>query len=93
VSPEDEQAPLARQTLRVDPDSVKRAIEEFEREIPKLAETAEAELLRRGEEYAPLRSYVQMSFRLAVVEARLALLGGRLREALQILSRRQVEGL
>ena len=87
-----EQPPPAKQTLQVEPEAVREAIEEFEREIPALAEAAERELLRSGEEYAPIKGYVRLSLRLAVTEARLALLEGRTHQALRILSRKQIEG-
>jgi len=88
----DEELPPAKQTLQVDPESLMAAIEEFEREIPALVEAAERELLKSGEEYAPIKGYVRLSFRLAMTEARLAVLEGRTRDALKILSRKQIEG-
>jgi len=82
---DDEQMPPAKQTLQVDRESVRAAIADFEREIPALVEQAKHELLGAGEEYAPVEGFARLSLRVMLLEARMALVEGRLHDALRII--------
>lgn len=90
---DDRQGPPEKQTLQIDRDSVLVAIAELEREIPALVESEKRALLGAGEEYAPIESFARLSLRLIVLEARMALVEGRLHDALRIIVNGRAAGV
>jgi len=79
-----------KETVKLGKDAVLDALAGFERDIPKLVQTAIADADKEDDDPVPLEAFATIYFRLWVLEARVALLEGRPKRALELLSRKTV---
>jgi len=88
AEPHDTDSRSPKETVKLGREAVLDALADYERDIPKLVQSAIADCGRSGDAPVPLEAFAAVYFRLWVLEARVALLEGRPKRALELLSRK-----